>query len=357
MRNRGLIVCIAFCLVLILAAGDGVFAASKKTFRTKKKWKKQTLVTVTSSTPACVAVNTPQPIAVGNRDGTVTYELECVDQTCSSLITVSGTGTDGNPQSYNWTVKCVKRTGFMTYHAGIACEDSACIVEFVEDLACEFLDDTTWCAVLPPGECFQCSPTMVELSSLTASARNGFIEVNWTTGAEVVNAGFNVHRSRSEAAPHARLNGQLIPASANVLQQGAYSFVDEDVKEGVTYYYWIEDVDIFGVGSLHGPVSARLKDWESRPVKLRLAQNNPNPFSGITQIDYGLPADCFVTLAIYDMRGREVRTLVSEYQEAGYRMAHWDGKDKEGGESAGGVYFYRLQAGTQVDMKKMVYMK
>lgn len=357
MRNRGLIACIVFCLVLILASGDSAFAASKKTFRTKKKWKKNTLVTVTSSTPACVAVNTPQPIAVGNRDGTITYEVECVDQTCSSLITVSGTGTDGNPQSYSWTVKCVKRTGFMTYHAGMACEDSACTVEMLEDLACEFLDDTTWCAVLPPGECFECSPTMVELSSLRASAHNGVIEVNWTTANEVVNAGFNVHRSQSNAGPNNRLNAELIPARGDMLQQVAYSFVDENVTDGVTYYYWVEDVDVFGVSSLHGPASARVRDLESRPVMLRLAQNSPNPFNGVTEIRYGLPADCYVNLTIYDPMGREVRTLVAEHQDAGYRVVHWDGKDGRGSETAGGVYFCRLQANNQVDMKKMVYMK
>ena len=357
MRKRGLIAGIVFCLVLILASGDGALAASKKSFRTKKKWKKNTLVTVTSSTPTCITVNTPMPLAVGNKDETVVYELECVNGRCSSLITVSGTGTDGNPQSYSWTAKCRKRTGFLTHHLGMACEDSACTVEMLEDLACEFLDDTTWCAVLPPGECFECAPTVVDISSLTATAHNGFIEISWTTATEIVNAGFNVHRSRSNADPNTCLNAGLIPARGDMLQQVPYSFVDENVTYGVTYYYWVEDVDIFGISSLHGPVSARVRDLESKPVMIGLAQNNPNPFNGITEIRYGLPAACFVNLTIYDPLGRVVRTLVAEHQEAGYRVVHWDGKGGGGLETSGGVYFYRLQADNQVEMKKMVYLK
>jgi flagellar hook assembly protein FlgD len=52
-----------------------------------------------------------------------------------------------------------------------------------------------------------------------------------------------------------------------------------------------------------------------------------------------------------------IRTLVDEYQTAGYRTAHWDGKDESGNDLASGIYFYRLQAGEHNEVRKMIMLK
>ena len=89
-----------------------------------------------------------------------------------------------------------------------------------------------------------------------------------------------------------------------------------------------------------------------KPTAYSLVQNYPNPFNPVTLIQYELPNESHVSLIIYDILGREVRTLVNEVQEAGYRSVMFDASS-----IPSGVYFYRLQAGGFNDIKKMVLMK
>lgn len=91
---------------------------------------------------------------------------------------------------------------------------------------------------------------------------------------------------------------------------------------------------------------------ESLPGGFALGQNYPNPFNPVTTISFriGSPAD--VTLKIYDMLGREVSTLVSARLPAGNHALRWDA-----GGLAGGVYFYRLQAGDDTETRRLVLLK
>jgi len=88
-----------------------------------------------------------------------------------------------------------------------------------------------------------------------------------------------------------------------------------------------------------------------------LDQNYPNPFNPSTTIQYSLPAREEVSLRIYDQRGRLVRTLASEVQDAGQRAIVWDGRASNGVSVASGVYFYQLKAGDLVQRKKMTLVK
>jgi hypothetical protein len=83
-----------------------------------------------------------------------------------------------------------------------------------------------------------------------------------------------------------------------------------------------------------------------------LAQNYPNPFNPSTMIHYRLTADGRVTLAVYDILGREVAVLVNEKQEAGVHEVRFDA-----GGLAGGCYFYRVIAGGQVETRKMLLVR
>lgn len=90
-----------------------------------------------------------------------------------------------------------------------------------------------------------------------------------------------------------------------------------------------------------------------------LSQNFPNPFNPVTTIKYALPKDVKVVIKIYDILGREVRTLVNEIRKAGYYDVKFDMSVY-----ASGVYFYRIevrQAGSSTDefvqAKKMVLVK
>jgi len=84
--------------------------------------------------------------------------------------------------------------------------------------------------------------------------------VEWTTASEVDTAGFNLYRSESPEGPFARINNHLIPASPDPLRGGSYAFTDTDVVAGRTYYYQLEDVEIDGTTTRHGPIEVKAMD-------------------------------------------------------------------------------------------------
>lgn len=88
------------------------------------------------------------------------------------------------------------------------------------------------------------------------------------------------------------------------------------------------------------------------PDKYYLSQNYPNPFNPTTKIKYGLPKSGFVTLKIYDLIGREIKTLVNEQLQAGEYLS-----DFNASEFPSGTYFYRLQTGNYTETKKMLLIK
>ena len=85
------------------------------------------------------------------------------------------------------------------------------------------------------------------------------------------------------------------------------------------------------------------------PIHFELSQNYPNPFNPSTTIRYGLPHSSFVQLTVYNILGQRVATLVYAGQEAGYHEVQFDGSGL-----ASGVYFYKLQAGTFVEARKLL---
>ncbi len=88
-----------------------------------------------------------------------------------------------------------------------------------------------------------------------------------------------------------------------------------------------------------------------------LGQNVPNPFNPTTVIEYRLPQDEAVFLAVYDATGRLVRTLEDIDKPSGIHHVTWDGMDSSGNLVASGVYFYRIQAGSFTEVKKLVFLK
>jgi hypothetical protein len=100
------------------------------------------------------------------------------------------------------------------------------------------------------------SPTAVELEGFSARQRDGYIDVTWTTATEVDNIGFNLLRTESSLADYLKINAALIRAEGSALQGSAYTFRDNDVRPGHTYFYKLEDIDRDGTSTFHGPVSA-----------------------------------------------------------------------------------------------------
>ena len=90
----------------------------------------------------------------------------------------------------------------------------------------------------------------------------------------------------------------------------------------------------------------------SNPSKFTLDQNYPNPFNPNTIINYALPENVNVELRVYDILGSEIATLVNEEKPAGNYEVEFDGS-----KLSSGIYFYRLQAGSFVETKKMVLLR
>lgn len=91
------------------------------------------------------------------------------------------------------------------------------------------------------------------------------------------------------------------------------------------------------------------------PIKFELEQNYPNPFSNLTVIPYKLKKQSDVKVTIYDILGRVVRNFSAGTQTVGVHSIEWDGKNNFGQTAATGIYFYRLQAGDESSVKKMVF--
>jgi len=93
-------------------------------------------------------------------------------------------------------------------------------------------------------------------------------------------------------------------------------------------------------------------DLNPLPRKFELAQNYPNPFNPSTIIKFSIPSESYVNLKIYDMLGREVRTLLNEEKAPGTYAINFTA-----GNLPSGVYLYKLTAGNYTDTKKLILIK
>jgi hypothetical protein len=101
-----------------------------------------------------------------------------------------------------------------------------------------------------------------------------------------------------------------------------------------------------------------VKQMDESAGSFQLHQNYPNPFNPATSIQFSLPQTEKVHLAIYDIRGRLVRTLVDhELYSQGWYTLNWDGRDNLGQKVASGIYFTKLQAGKFAATRKMTLVE
>ncbi len=121
---------------------------------------------------------------------------------------------------------------------------------------------------------------------------------------------------------------------------GTINVVWEDSLDG--------HIQLFGIGQ---SVIVNVKN-NQKIFTYHLFQNYPNPFNPTTAISYQLSAFSHVSLKVYDVLGREVKTLVDENQAAGGHIIEWNAKNY-----ASGIYFYQIRAGEFVSTKKMLLIK
>ncbi|MBX7042381.1 MAG: FG-GAP-like repeat-containing protein [Ignavibacteria bacterium] len=194
------------------------------------------------------------------------------------------------------------------------------------------------------------SPYPVELTAFNSNIIGKDITLTWSTSAELNNSGFEIQRAIE--------NGNLkienwskigfVSGSGTTNEPKEYSYTDRNLETG-KYKYRLKQLDFngnFEYFELSEVVSIGIPD------KYDLSQNYPNPFNPVTTINYDLPNDGIVTIKVYDIIGREVKTLVNEMKTAGYYKVQFNAADL-----ASGAYFYQMQAGEFVAVKKFVVLK
>jgi len=175
----------------------------------------------------------------------------------------------------------------------------------------------------------------VEISGFIAVPGNEHILLHWNVAAHANLKGFNMWRSLSKEGERTKLNEQLISGET------AFSFEDNRVESGVSYFYALEALYHDGSTEIVGEISALVE----LPKQFLLTQNFPNPFNPETQIKYDLPIAAVVSLRIYDIQGRLVRKLLDEEAvSAGFHRVVWNGRDGYGSAVASGLYFYSIIA-------------
>ncbi len=189
--------------------------------------------------------------------------------------------------------------------------------------------------------------------------------LEWVVEAEINLLGYNLFRSESENLEEGmRINPVIIPAT-NSSERSVYSFTDLTAEPGISYFYWLEVLDLSMADAIYGPVSILVKHPEiegeipvPKPVT-GLKGIYPNPFNSGTTIRFFLTEEEFITLDLFNLRGELVRCLASHrYFPPGEHSLHWDGSDSEQRGCSSGIYLLRLRIGSEYEeYRKVCRMK
>ncbi|MFC2102829.1 T9SS type A sorting domain-containing protein [Bacteroidota bacterium] len=184
----------------------------------------------------------------------------------------------------------------------------------------------------------------VELTSFTAAAVGNSAELKWTTATELNNSGFEVLKSVSDSKWE---NIGFVQGNGTTAETKYYSFVDNNLAPG-SYSYKLKQVDYDGSFEYSDVVNVDI----GNPVQFELSQNYPNPFNPNTTINFAIPEAAEVTIKVFNTLGEEVATLVNKNMETGNHTVNFDASGLNSG-----MYFYKIEAGSFTQVKKMTLLK
>lgn len=202
----------------------------------------------------------------------------------------------------------------------------------------------------------------VELSSFTALFSNLFmVTLQWVTQSETNVSGFRIYRNTEADLGTATMLNIFVPAT-NTLRMQVYVVSDEEVYQDGTYYYWLENLDMDGSSTLHGPISITVSfnntGSPSVPLLAGLNKAYPNPFHPEVTLELGMEKAGWADVEIYNLKGQKVRTLYSGNLDKGNKTLRWDSKDDSGKLCANGVYFAIMRTHDgKVSSMKLTLMK
>jgi hypothetical protein len=184
----------------------------------------------------------------------------------------------------------------------------------------------------------------VELVSFVANVNKNEVELNWRTATETNNQGFQIERMVSGGSY------ETIGYAAGfgtTTEPKSYSYIDSKLQAG-NYTYRLKQIDFDGSSEYSDEINVEV----TLPIEFTLEQNYPNPFNPTTTINYSIPEDGFVKLAVYNLLGQEVATLVNSFQKADrYEILFNANK------LSSGLYIYKLETGNYETSRKLMFMK
>jgi len=184
---------------------------------------------------------------------------------------------------------------------------------------------------------------------LTAQRIGNYVYLKWN-GVHVPDLDkYTVYRKTSSG---------VTPIPGNFLADNPDTLLTDSSAPTSALYYIVTATDIHqnqGAKSNEASVAATTGAGNLPPVTaLTVLQNSPNPFTGETRLQVGLPAGSDVRVEIYDVAGRRVRSVLVSAQAKGWNTLRIPARDDRGGSLASGVYFYRVHAGAETVTRKMV---
>jgi len=186
-------------------------------------------------------------------------------------------------------------------------------------------------------------PVPVTITRFDSRVANNAVQLNWETFADERIASFELLRATGDGG---------LRTIDGAIAGSATSYVDRTVEPGVTYDYQLVAHGAEGWTAVSPRVSASVP-----MATLALRQNTPNPFTGATDVSFTLPERGAVKLGVYDVAGRHVATLLEGERGAGDHTVNWNGTDDAGQRVGAGIYFCRIESGTQTLTRKMVLMR
>ena len=159
-----------------------------------------------------------------------------------------------------------------------------------------------------------------------------------------------------EHPPIIDYNPPLIFSSFDGLELEATYYNDTDETTTFGLLSTDEMMILFGLYYIDEQLDAKYIN-ELNPEVFSVEPNYPNPFNPVTTLRYELPENALVNITIYDIMGRQVSTLVSSQQTAGYKSVQWYATNDKGAPVSAGLYLYTIEAGQYRQTKKMVFLK
>ena len=133
------------------------------------------------------------------------------------------------------------------------------------------------------------------------------------------------------------------------IDQSTFEVITQTIPNRIQYF----DDQLFNLY----PITTLANEDDPSRINYSIHQNYPNPFNPITKLHYSIPEKSLVSIAIYDILGNQVKTLINQTQDAGYKSVIWDATNDYGKPVSAGIYLYQIQADEYISTKKMVLLK